>query len=129
MDQVAAQLGLDEKTKSAIQSDARQLFSSMRSQFQNGGDSTDRDQLRAQMRAQLAAIYKKYLDDAQYSQFEQIQRQSAETRSVQIWKQTDGEIIPVMVRVGIGDDTHTQVISKNMSEGDVVVTRMRSPRP
>ena len=129
MDQVAAQLGLDEKTKSAIQSEARQLFSSMRSQFQNGGNGTDRDQLRAQMRAQLASIYKKYLDDAQYSQFEQIQRQSAETRSVQLWKQTDGEITPVMVRVGIGDDTHTQVISKNMSEGDVVVTRMRSPRP
>lgn len=129
MDQVASQLGLDEKTKSAIQSDARQLFSSMRSQFQNGGNGTDRDQMRAQMRAQLASIYKKHLDDAQYIQFEQIQRQSAETRSVQLWKQTDGEITPVMVRVGISDDTHTHVVSENMSEGDVVVTRMRSPRP
>jgi HlyD family secretion protein len=57
MDQVASQLGLDEKTKSAIQSDARQLFSSMRSQFQNGGNGTDRDQMRAQMGAQLASIY------------------------------------------------------------------------
>ena len=47
--------------------------------------------------------------------------------SGQIWVQSaDGNIEPVTVRFGIGDDNYTQVISQDLKAGDLVVTRMRS---
>ena len=127
LDRMASQLGLDDKSKKAIEKEMREIFSAMRDQFQsaNGGDSA---QLRTQMRAQIASVFKKHLSEEQYTRYEQIQKQSVETRQGQLWIQSDQGINPVPVRLGISDDTHTQVISKQVSEGDVAVTRMRSAR-
>ena len=133
LDRLASQLGLNDDTKKAIETDMREIFSAMRSQFQNGGsatggDSAQMEQLRAQMKAQIASVFRKHLNDEQYTRYEQIQHQKAETREARLWIQSDEGINPVSVRLGISDDTHTQVISKNVSEGDVAVTRMRSAR-
>lgn len=130
LDRVASQLGLDDTSKKAIESEVREIFSSMRGQFQagNGGDSSQMAQLRTQMRAQIASVYKKHVSDEQYTRYEQIQKQSTETRRGQLWIQSDQGINPVSVRLGISDDLHTQVISEHVFEGDVAVTRMRSAR-
>ena len=103
-----------------------EIFSAMRDQSQDGGDSAQMEQRRRQMRAQLAAVFKKHLNEEQYAKYEQIQRQSAETRQTQLWIQTDEGIDPVAVRLGISDDNYTQVISRNLSAGDIAVTRIRT---
>lgn len=132
--QLTSQLGLDEKQKDAIEGDMRQVFLAMRSQAQasggsNGGDDpAQANQRRKQMRAQINSVFKKHLSEEQFAQYEKIQRQSAETRPGQIWIQTDDGINPVKVRLGISDDNYTQLISKDLSPGDVAVTRIRSPR-
>jgi HlyD family secretion protein len=132
--QLATQLGLDDRQKSAIEGDMRQVFSAMRSQAQAGGASNGGDdpaqanQRRKQMRAQIKSVFKKHLSEEQFTQYEKIQQQSAETRPGEIWIQTDDGINPVKVRLGISDDNYTQLISKDLSPGDVAVTRIRSPR-
>jgi HlyD family secretion protein len=134
MSQLASRIGLDEDQKKAVESGVREIFSAMRSEFQaggsnnGGGDSGAMEQRRAQMRAQIAAVFRKHLNDEQYSKYEQIQRQAAETRQARLWIQSDDGIKPVTVRLGISDDTHTQVISSELSQGDIAVSRMRIAR-
>ena len=60
-------------------------------------------------------------------------RSSGETpepmRSGQVWVQDDnGDIRPVNVRLGIGDDSYTQIAGRGIEEGVRVLTRMRVPR-
>lgn len=132
LERLASQLGLDDSQKKAIENDMREIFSSMRGQPQGGEAGADNgaqmEQRRKQMREQIAAVFKKHLDEEQYHKYEQIQRQSADTRQAQIWIQTDDGINPVNVRLGISDDNYTQLVSKNLSAGDVAVTRMRAAR-
>ena len=136
MDKMASQLGMDNDQRKSIETGIREIFSAMRGQFQGGGtgshsgggDSGQMEQRRAQMRAQISAVFKKHLDEEQFGKYEQIQRQAAETRQAQLWIQSDDGINPVMVRLGISDDTHTQVFSRELSQGAVVVTRIRSVR-
>jgi HlyD family secretion protein len=127
LDRIASQLGLDPATKKAIEDDTGKIFSAMRSQFQNGGGE-QAGQLRAQMKVQIAAVFKQHLDDEQYARYEQIQQQAGQTRRAQLWLKNGDDISPVWVRLGLSDDTHTQVISKGLSPGDVAVTRIRSAR-
>jgi len=134
LERLAVQLKLDGGKKRAIETDMRDIFSARRSQPQGGeaastgGDSAASGQRRAQMKAQIDSVFKKHLSEAQYIEYQQIQRQSAETRRGQLWIQTDDGINPVAVRFGISDDNYTQVIGKNVSQGDVAITRMRSSR-
>ena len=55
-------------------------------------------------------------------------KKMANTRPGLLWIQGDDGIEPVRVRLGISDDNFTQLISKNLSQGDVAVTRMRGAR-
>jgi len=136
MSQMASQLGLDDDQKKAIESGVREIFSAMRSQFQGGGansqngdgNSGQMKQRRAQMRAQVAAVFREHLSAEQYEKYEQIQRQATDTRQGLLWIQSDDGIRPVTVRLGISDENHTQVISKDLSQGDVAVTRIRRAR-
>jgi len=135
LDRVASQLGITDSKKKAIETDMREIFSAMRGQSQGGeagssggDDGAQMEQRRKQVRAQIASVFKKHLSEEQFAQYEQIQRQSAETRQSQIWIQTDDGINPVKVRLGISDDNYTQLISKKLSPGDVAITRMRAAR-
>ena len=49
-----------------------------------------------------------------------------ESRPGTIWIQTEeGEVKPVSVRLGISDDSYTQIIGQSVAEGDRAVKRMR----
>lgn len=49
-----------------------------------------------------------------------------ESRSGTIWIQSDdGMLAPVLVRLGLSDDTHTQIIGQSVAEGDRAVKRIR----
>ena len=129
--QVASQLGLAANKTKLIEAEVREVLSAMRSQFQgtaDGGDEEQRKQRRASMRVQINSVFKKHLNEEQYAKYEQIQRLAGESREGQLWIQTDDGINPVRVRLGISDDTHTQVFSRELSEGAVAITRMRSAR-
>lgn len=123
-------VGFSDQQADLISQETRQVFGSMRSQFQAaaaaGGDMSG---IREQMSQNINAVFKKHLSKDQYDAYQKIRRQSAESRPGLIWIQAkDGEISPVRVRLGIGDDNHTQLISKDLKEGDVVVTRIRPGR-
>ena len=50
-------------------------------------------------------------------------------RPGQLWIQDgDGDIRPMSVRLGISDDSFTQVAGRNIAEGDLAVTRIRGAR-
>jgi HlyD family secretion protein len=128
--QLKTSLGLSDTQAREIETEVKAIFAGMRAQFQGQGTAegnVDRNALREQMRQQVSAVYEKHLTPEQFSQYQQIRRQMAETRSGQIWVQSaSGDIEPVTVRFGISDDTHTQVISQDIRAGDLVVTRVRS---
>jgi HlyD family secretion protein len=122
-------LGLDDATAREIETEVKAIFAGMRAQLQSPGSgegNIDRNAMREQMRQQVSAVFEKHLAPEQFQQYQQIRRQAAETRAGLIWVQrANGEIEPVSVRFGIGDDGFTQVISQDISDGDLVVTRVR----
>ena len=129
MDQLKATLGLDDNQVTAINAGLQEVMASMRAQFQAMTEGGDRSALREQMSQKMTAVFKKNLTPEQFKQYEQTRRQASESRPGQIWIQSeDGEINPVNVKFGISDDNYTQILGKNIKEGDVVVTRIRSVR-
>ena len=124
-----ASLGLNDSQAQAIETEVKALYAGMRAQFQapGGGEgNVDRNALREQMRQQVSAVFEKHLSPPQFQQYQQIRRQASETRAGLLWVQrADGEIEPVSVRFGIGDDSFTQVIGQDIKDGDLVVTRIR----
>ena len=130
IDKLKDQLGIDETQAKIIETETGEVFAGMRAQFQAGNSGEggmNRSAMREQMTQSISAIFKKNLTADQFTQYQQIRRQASETRSGQIWLQSaDGSINPVQVRFGINDDNHTQIIGKDVNQGDLVVTRIRS---
>ncbi|MBT8071705.1 MAG: efflux RND transporter periplasmic adaptor subunit [Gammaproteobacteria bacterium] len=127
MAQLQASLKLDDSQVRAIETEMQEVFAGMRAQFQSMAQDADRSALREQMSQRVSAVFRKNLSEDQFKQYQQIRRQTAETRSGTIWVQSaDGEINPVPVRFGISDDKYTQLFSDKIKPGDVVVTRIRS---
>lgn len=125
MDQLKTSLELDDATARQIESELKKVFAGMREQFQAAG--ADRTVLREQMMQRTTAIFQKHLTVEQFKQYQQDRQQASETRPGQLWIQSeDGEINPVSVKLGINDDNYTQLVSKNLAEGSVVVTRIRN---
>lgn len=125
--QLKATLGFDDATAQLIEAELEKVMVGMRSQFQSLGADDDRSALRLQMSQRLSAVFKEHLTAEQFKQYQQSSQQASETRSGQLWVQTqDGEINPVKVRFGISDDKYTRVFGKNVNEGTVVVTRIRN---
>jgi HlyD family secretion protein len=131
MDKYKESLGLNDKTTKEIEAEVKEVFAGMRAQFQSAGSGSDVDRaaMREQMTQRISAVFKKHLSPEQFKQYQQIQRQDSETRSGEIWIQSeDGEIKPVRVRFGISDDNFTQISGKNVQQGALAVTRIREPR-
>jgi HlyD family secretion protein len=128
IEKLKTSLGLDEKQVRLIGQETQELFAGMRSQLQApASEGADRSALRKQMSQGITAVFKKHLTADQFKQYQDIRRQAGETRSGQIWIQSeDGEIAPVAVRFGINDDNFTQIFSKELKTGDVAITRIRS---
>jgi len=127
IERLKTSLNLDDSQSRAIETETKEVFAGMRAQFQALEDGADRGVIREQMTQRISAVFKKHLTEEQFKQYEQIRRQASETRSGQIWVQSDdGEINPVAVKFGIGDDNYTQIHGKNVKQGDVVITRIRN---
>ncbi len=125
-------LGLDETQTRLIETEIQAVFSAMQGQFQTrrpdeenpGGDMSA---IRERTTQAVASIFNKHLTPEQYRQYQQIRRQTTETRAGHIWIQTaDGEIKPVAVRFGISDDNYTQLFSRDVKRGAIAVTRIRN---
>lgn len=129
MAQLKTALDLNGTQTREIESEMKTIFDAMRSQFQaaaSGGGNVDRSAIRDRMKQQVSAVFRRHLTPEQFKQYQQIRKQASETRSGQIWIQSaDGEINPVQVKFGLGDDSHTQLISKDIKPGDMAVTRIR----
>ena len=123
------ELGLNEQQVSAIEKGMQELFAGMRAQMQSGGPDVDREALRAQMRENIAGVFRDHLDSDQYKAYRQMQSARQPMQSGQVWVQDAmGDIRPVYVRLGIGDDSYTQIAGRGIEEGMRVVTRLRVPR-
>lgn len=130
IEQLKSSIGLDDNQAQTIQKEIAVIFGSMRTQFQAAAaEGGDMSAIRQQVSQSINAVFRQNLSDEQFAKYQEIRRQSAGSRSGQIWVQSDdGEISPLRVRFGISDDTHTQLISKDLKEGDVAVTRIRKTR-
>ena len=133
IEQLQAQLGLNENQAGLIEAELRDLRSQMRSQFQADSASTadgDRDAKRRQMKQRMRNVIESHLSAEQLSKYQQLQRQETQTRPGVLWIQADdGEIKPTGVRLGISDDRYTHIISSELKAGQVAVTRIRKLYP
>ncbi len=126
IDQLKSSLKLDDSQARTIEAALKEVFAGMRVQFQAVTADGDRRAVREQMTQRISAVFKKNLTQEQFKQYQQTRRQASETRSGQIWIQSeDGEINPVAVKFGINDDKYTQIFSKHVKQGDAVITRIR----
>ena len=124
--QLREQLGLNEQQAGLIEAEMKQVFSQMRSQSQAGGNPADRESSRRQRRQLISAVLEEHLSAEQFSQYQEIQRQAGQSRPGLLWIMSDdGEIKPVSVRLGINDDNYTQIISRQLKQGEEAVTRIR----
>lgn len=129
IEQLKEQLDLDDRQSGLIGREVQAAMAAMRSQFQALGEGGDRSALREQMSQRINAVFKSHLSADQFKQYQDTRRQASETRSGQIWIQSDnGDISPLVVRFGISDDQYTQIISNKLKAGDTVVTRIRKIR-
>lgn len=129
MERLKTSLNLNEGQARAIESETKSLFAGVREQFQAAASADDRRALREQMNQRVTAVFRKHLTQEQFRQFQQTRKQASETRSGQIWVQSeDGEINPVAVKFGISDDSYTQIFGNNVEPGTVVITRIRNVR-
>jgi HlyD family secretion protein len=127
MDHLKEAVGFNDSQSSLIQQDMASVFGQMRAQFQAAAaEGGDMSAIREQMSQGIDAVFRKHLTKEQFDRYQDVRRQSAESRAGVLWVQSkDGEISPVRVRFGISDDNHTQLLSKDLKEGDTVVTRIR----
>jgi HlyD family secretion protein len=127
----AEQLGLSDDQVSAIEADMRNMFSGMREQMQAASQQEGgREALREQMRQRMNGVFREHLTAEQYEAYGKIQSARQPMRQGQVWVQDgNGDIRPVSVRLGIGDDQYTQIAGRDIAEGIAVVTKMRAPRP
>jgi HlyD family secretion protein len=144
LESMAAALQMSEDQIARAREGIGKLVTDMRSRFASGGSANgfptmsamqggDADAMRermARMREQMAEsisqVYRDILTPEQFSDYQQLRRQQQETRMGQIWIQSrDGKIQPVMVRLGISDDSYTRIVSGDVKEGDKIVTRLR----
>jgi HlyD family secretion protein len=127
IDKLKESLGLDDSQARAIETGTKEVFAGMRAQFQALAAGGDRSAIREQMTQRMSAVFKKNLTEEQFRRYQEMRRQAAETRAGQVWIQSgDGEINPVPVKFGISDDNYTQILGKNVKQGDVVITRIRN---
>ena len=128
-DRMAGDLGLSEQQTEAIETGVRAVLAEMRPLMQGGDPGMDREALRAQMRSRMDGVFRQHLSAEQFREFQKMRESRQPMRSGQVWVQNqDGEVRPVNVRLGIGDDQFTQIQGNGIEAGTVVVTRMRAPR-
>lgn len=120
------QMGVDSAVQDRIQSETSAVFQQMRGQMQQGGD---RNALREMVQSRMQKIMKANLTDDQMKQLLILQQAEAEIRRAQVWvKAEDGSLVPVNVRLGIADDSYSEVVGGDLKEGADVVTRIRQAR-
>jgi HlyD family secretion protein len=137
LDQITANLGIDDKQKQQISDGLEAFFTDMRSNAGTGGmfgsvDSTDPAVMQERMQAtrqrmtgEVEKVFRQYLTEDQFRQYQQYMRIQSEARRGQVWITPDGiKIEPRQIRMGISDDSFTEILS-GVEEGDEVVTRIR----
>jgi HlyD family secretion protein len=124
------QLGLDQEQLAAIEQGLREVFDEMRGQMQEAAQAEGgREAMREQMRQRTGDVFREHLTQEQYQAWRKMQSARQPMRQGQVWVQDEnGDIAPVNVRLGIGDDQYTQVSGRSIGEGTRVVTRIRAPR-
>jgi HlyD family secretion protein len=130
LDRIGGELGLSAQQAEAIETGVQAVLDEMRPQMQSGGDPDgSAEALRSQMRSRINEVFRANLSDEQFQEYQKMRSTRQQMRSGVVWVQDDvGDIRPVNVRLGIGDDQYTQISGRDIGEGTVVVTRMRSPR-
>lgn len=102
----------------------RSAFGRAQGAAQAGG-SFDRDALQAEIDRGLQAV----LTPEQMQRYRILAREAANTRSATVWVQeADGMLAERRVRLGISDNQNTEVVSGDLAEGDLAVTRAREVR-
>jgi len=122
MTQTLTELGVDEAVRQRVAEDMREAFSSMRGMFASG---MDREQIRSRIQAMNREVLARHLTEAQLDAYQASQRQQAETRAVTLYGLDGNRLIAKPVRLGISDDRFTEIVSGELTPGELVVTRVR----
>lgn len=102
----------------------RSAFGRAQAAAQAGG-GFDREAMQAEVDRGLQAV----LTPEQMQRYRTLAREAANTRSATVWVQeADGMLAERRVRLGISDTQNTEVVSGDLLDGDLAVTRAREIR-
>ncbi len=147
IDQIKDDLKLDERQVETLRAEMAKVFQEMRAQRQAGGTkgpggapppgfgaqpaAKDGDVAgnRARITERLDQILAPLLTDAQRPLYDRWKRGRDSSRPVTIWVlTTTGDIEARTVRVGIADETTTEVLGNALKEGERIVVRAREAK-
>ena len=93
------------------------------------GTTLVQDDIREQVRLRIAKVLRAVLTPEKYKHYEELQRQRPSgPRQATLWTYEDGELVPHEVRLGLADQSVTEVAA-GLAEGAEVVTRVRETAP
>jgi HlyD family secretion protein len=102
----------------------RTAFGRAQAAAQAGG-GFDREAVQAEVDRGLQSV----LTPDQMQRYRTLAREAANTRSATVWVQeADGMLAERNVRLGISDSQNTEVVTGDLAEGDLTVTRAREVR-
>tara|TARA_R110002094_G_scaffold1149_3_gene5747 strand:- start:94 stop:1566 length:1473 start_codon:yes stop_codon:yes gene_type:complete len=123
-DRLTQQLDLTPEQAESAGTVFRSAFGRAQAAAQAGG-GFDREALQAEIDRGLQAV----LTPEQMQRYRALAREAANTRAATVWVQeADGMLVERRVRLGISDSQHTEVVSGDLAEGDLAVTRAREVR-
>ncbi len=118
------EIGVSEQTRATIQAELRENVAPLRGAFQD--PNADRQALRERMQRLTQDILARHLTAEQMQAYQALRAARQQTRAATLYV-LDGSDEPVarQVRLGISDDSHTEIVSGDVQEGDEIVTRIR----
>ncbi len=118
LDELAKTLGLSSEQSAQLQTRMRELFA--------GGQSRGQANNTGDRRKRMESIFKSVLTDVQWEQYQTLQRSNVRTGTV--WVLTDeGKAEQRRVRLGLTDNTHTEIVGGDLVAGEAVIVSENRP--
>lgn len=133
VERLKVEIGLTDEQADAVLDDVRRAIRELRAEGGGGPGSTDLGQFRARIQSHLEKALARVVTDEQRPRFEtwRSTRRDGQVqgRSQAVWVlDADGRPQRRMIRLGISDDTYTEVLGTTLTPGDRVISRAREAR-
>ena len=129
LERLRQELDLKPEEVAKVREGVEAEFALLRKNAQAGSGTATQEDVREQARLRVSKVLRTVLNPEQYRKYQELQRaRPAGPRSGTVWSYENGALVPNQVRLGISDDSMTEV-SEGLKEGVRVVVRARETAP